>query len=87
MSKRSFDKLSPADQKALREAAAKESVPKMRDLWDAREKASEDKVRAAGSQINAVEKQAFVDAMKPVYDKFVKDAKLKELVARIQATN
>jgi tripartite ATP-independent transporter DctP family solute receptor len=86
MSKRSFDKLSPADQQALREAA-KESVLEMRKLWEAREKVAEEKVRAAGTKVNAVEKQPFVDAMKPVYEKYVKDAKLKELVARIQATN
>ena len=84
MSKRSFDKFNAADQ-ALIKAAAKESVAKMRELWDAREKASEAKVRAGGAQINTVEKQPFIDAMKPVYDKFVTDAKLKEMVAAIQA--
>lgn len=84
MSKKSFDKLSPADQAAVR-AAARESVAKMRELWDAREKASEAKVKAGGAVVNAVEKQPFIDAMKPVYDKFVTDAKLKEMVAAIQA--
>ncbi|MCX7340512.1 MAG: TRAP transporter substrate-binding protein [Hyphomicrobiales bacterium] len=84
MSKRSFDKLSAADQAILR-AAAKESVAKMRELWDAREKASEAKVRAGGAVINMVEKQPFIDAMKPVYDRFVTDPALKDLVARIQA--
>ncbi len=84
MSKRSFDKFNAADQ-ALVRAAAKESVAKMRELWDAREKASEAKVRAGGAVINTVEKQPFIDAMKPVYDRFVTDAKMKELVARIQA--
>jgi tripartite ATP-independent transporter DctP family solute receptor len=84
MSKRSFDRFNAADQ-ALVRAAAKESVAKMRELWDAREKASEAKVRAGGAVINTVEKQPFIDAMKPVYDRFVTDAKMKELVARIQA--
>jgi tripartite ATP-independent transporter DctP family solute receptor len=84
MSKKSFDKLS-AEDKALVKAAAKESVAKMRELWDAREKASEAKVKAGGAVVNAVEKQPFIDAMKPVYDKFVTDAKLKEMVAAIQA--
>ena len=84
MSKRSFDKFNAADQ-ALIKAAAKESVAKMRALWDAREKESEAKVKAGGAQINAVEKQPFIDAMKPVYDKFVTDPKLKETVAAIQA--
>jgi tripartite ATP-independent transporter DctP family solute receptor len=86
MSKKAFDKLSPEDQQAVR-TSAKESVSKMRELWEAREKEAEKKIRASGSQINTVEKQPFVDAMKPVYEKYVKDAKLKDLVARIQATN
>jgi tripartite ATP-independent transporter DctP family solute receptor len=84
MSKRSFDKLSAEDQ-AIMKTAAKESVLKMRELWDAREKASEAKVRAGGAVVNAIEKQPFIDAMKPVYDKFVTDAALKDLVAKIQA--
>ena len=86
MSKRSFDKLSSA-QKELVLATAKESVAKMRELWDAREKASEAKVRAGGAVVNTVEKQPFIDAMKPVYDRFVTDPKLKDLVARIQAVS
>lgn len=85
MSKRSFEKLSAEDQKIVREAA-KESVGKMRELWVAREKASEAKVREAGSVITTVDKAPFIAAMKPVYDKFVTDAKMKDLVARIQAT-
>jgi tripartite ATP-independent transporter DctP family solute receptor len=84
MSKKSFDKLSGEDQ-AIMKAAAKESVAKMRELWDAREKASEAKVKAGGAVVNAVEKQPFIDAMKPVYDRFVTDAALKEMVAKIQA--
>lgn len=84
MSKKSYDKLSPDDQKLIR-LAAKESVAKMRELWDAREKSSEAKVKAGGAQINTVEKKPFIEAMKPVYDKFVTDAALKDLVAKIQA--
>ncbi|CAN7492433.1 TRAP transporter substrate-binding protein [Bosea sp. LjRoot9] len=84
MSKRSFAKFSPEDQKLIR-VAAKDSVLKMRELWDAREKESEAKVKAGGAQVNALEKQPFIDAMKPVYDKFVTDAKLKDMVAAIQA--
>ena len=60
MSKKSFDKLSPEDQKAVRESA-KESVGKMRELWEAREKEAEKKIRASGSQINTVDKQPFID--------------------------
>ena len=84
MSKRSWDKLSKEDQ-ALVRAAAKESVAKMRELWDAAEKSAESKVKAGGAQVNNVEKQPFIDAMKPVYDRFFTDAKLKDMVSRIQA--
>ncbi len=84
MSKKSWDKLSPDDQKLVRQAA-KESVVKMRELWDAREKTSEAKVRAAGSAVSSVDKAEFIAAMKPVYDKYVTDDVLKKLVERIVA--
>lgn len=86
MSKASWDKLSPEDQ-AIVKAAAKESVAKMRALWAEREAASEKTVRAAGSEVvTEIDKQPFIDAMKPVYEQFVKSDKLKDLVSRIQAT-
>ncbi|MCJ8509786.1 TRAP transporter substrate-binding protein [Rhizobium lemnae] len=83
MSKISWDKLKPEDQKIIK-AAAKESVAKMRELWSAREKVSEEKVRAGGVNVIKVDKSEFSAAMKPVYDKFVTDAKLKDLLTRIQ---
>lgn len=86
MSKKTWDKLSPEDQAVVRQAA-KDSVPHMRELWAAQEKKSEDKIRAAGVQIvNDIDKKPFIDAMKPVYEKHVTSAKLKDMVARIQAT-
>lgn len=86
MSKMSWDKLSAEDQEIVRDAA-KESVTVMRELWQAREKASEEKVRAAGNEIiTDIDKTPFIEAMVPVYEKFVTDEKLKDLVARIQAT-
>ena len=85
MSKASFDKLSAEDQEVVR-AAAKESVAKMRELWTAREAESEAKVREAGVEIvTDIDKQPFIDAMKPVYDKHVTSDELKDLVERIQA--
>ena len=86
MSKIVWDKLAPADRDVVKKAA-KDSVPYMRTLWDAREKKSRDVVVAGGSQIiEGIDKKPFQDAMKPVYDKFVTDAKMKDLVRRIQAT-
>lgn len=85
ISKMSWDKLSPDDQKILRQAA-KDSVVKMRELWTAREKASEEKVRAAGNTIIDVNKDEFRAAMQPVYDRFVTDPKMKDLIERVRAT-
>jgi tripartite ATP-independent transporter DctP family solute receptor len=84
ISKLSWDKLAPADQALLRQAA-KDSVVKMRELWVAREKESEAKVRAGGGEIITVDKAPFVAAMAPVYAKFVTDDKTKSLVERIRA--
>ena len=84
MSKISWDKLTPEDQKIFRQAA-KDSVVKMRELWVAREKSSEEKVRASGAKIIEVNKEEFSAAMKPVYDKFVTDPQQKALLEQIQA--
>jgi tripartite ATP-independent transporter DctP family solute receptor len=84
ISKISYNKLSPEDQ-AILKAAAKESVIKMRELWAAREKDSEAKVRAGGAVVSKVDKAPFVAAMGPVYDQFVTDANMKALVERIRA--
>jgi TRAP-type C4-dicarboxylate transport system substrate-binding protein len=86
MSKASWDKLSPEDQAIVRQAA-KDSVPYMREQWAAREAASEEKVRASGVEvITEINKAPFIEAMVPVYDKYVTTDELKDLVARIQAT-
>lgn len=86
MSKVSFDKLSPEDQ-ALVVQAAKDSIPVNRELWAAREKVSEEKVRAAGVEvISEIDKTPFIEAMVPVYQKHANTPKLQELVTRIQAT-
>jgi len=86
MSKTSFDKLSPEDQAAVRQAA-KDSVPVMRELWAAREAESEAKVRAAGVEIvTDIDKTPFIEAMVPVYQKYVTTPALQKMVADIQAT-
>jgi tripartite ATP-independent transporter DctP family solute receptor len=77
----------PKDEQDIIRAAAKESVPVMRKLWDAREEASRKKVEAGGAKVeSAVDKKSFSDAMKPVYDRFAATPKLKSLVERIQKT-
>ncbi|MGN7773810.1 TRAP transporter substrate-binding protein [Phyllobacterium sp. 22552] len=85
MSKSSWDKLTPEDQAIFRQAA-KDSVVKMRELWDAREKKSREIVEAAGVKINEIDKQPLIDAMKPVHEKYLSTPELKDMAARIQAT-
>lgn len=86
MAKSSFDKLSAEDQAAVRQAA-KDSVAVMRELWVAREAESEAKVRAAGAEIiTDIDKTPFIEAMAPVYQKYVTSPKLQKMVADIQAT-
>lgn len=85
MAKASWDKLSPEDQAIVRQAA-KDSVVKMRELWDAQEKKSRDVVEKAGVKVSEIDKQPLIDAMKPVYDKYLSTPALKDLAARIQAT-
>ena len=83
MSKVAWDKLTPEDQ-AIFKQAAKDSVAKQYELWDAQVAKSREIVEKAGSTITTPDKQAFIDAMKPVYDKHVTDPKLQDLVKRIQ---
>lgn len=84
-SKRAWDRLSPEEQGWIRQAA-KESVPYMRKQWAEREIKSLATVKAGGAEIIEIDKALFQAAMKPVYDKFIPDAKLKDLVKRVQDT-
>jgi tripartite ATP-independent transporter DctP family solute receptor len=84
MSKRSYDRLSAAD-KALVKQCARDSVPHMRELWVAMEQDARKQVEAAGCTITEPDKAAFARLVQPVYDQFVRDAKLKQLVERIRA--
>ena len=85
MSKVTWDGLSASDQQLVRKAAAL-SVPFMRELWDARVEASRAIVEANGNEIiYEVDKQPFIDAMAPVYERFAGTPELSDLVERIQA--
>jgi len=86
MARSSFDALSAEDQDLVRQAA-RDSVPIMRELWAAREAESEQMVKDAGVEvITDIDKTPFIEAMAPVYEKYVTSDKLKSLVERIQAT-
>jgi tripartite ATP-independent transporter DctP family solute receptor len=84
-SKPIWDRLKAEDQAMIRQAA-KDSVPHMRKLWDEREAKSRQIVEAGGAKITQIkDRQAWVDAMKPVYEKFANSPALKSLVERAQA--
>ena len=84
MSKRSFDRLPRPDQEIVRQAA-KESVPVMREAWVKMEADARKQVEAGGAQVIAADKEAFAKLVQPVYDQFVKEARLRSLVERIKA--
>ncbi|MTH77931.1 DctP family TRAP transporter solute-binding subunit [Paracoccus aestuariivivens] len=86
VSKVTWDKLSPEDQAVLK-AAGKESVTVMRDLWAKKIAESEASVEKAGSQIvRGIDKKPFIDAMEPVYAKYVTTPEAKDMVEKIRAT-
>ncbi|WP_347414691.1 TRAP transporter substrate-binding protein [Paracoccus sp. (in: a-proteobacteria)] len=86
MSKASWDKLSPEDQEIIREAA-RNSATVQRELWAEQEKASQEKVKAAGAEIiTEIDKTPFIEAMAPVYEKYVTTPEAQDLVKRIQDT-
>lgn len=81
-----WDTLTPEDQATIRKAA-KESVPHMRKLWDEREAKARETVVAGGAEIMPLgDRQAWVDAMQPVYAKFASTPELQALVQQVQAT-
>jgi tripartite ATP-independent transporter DctP family solute receptor len=84
MSKVKFDALSPEDQ-ALIKQAGKDATIKMRELWEAREKEAEAEVRSKGAQVFSIDKKPLIEAMAPVYAKYLNTPELKKLFDDIQA--
>ncbi len=85
MSKAVFDKLSPADQTLVRQAA-KDSVAFQRKKWDEQEAKSLAAVKAGGAEIVEVDKASFQAVMAPVYAKFMTTPDLQRLVKAVQDT-
>ncbi|MFG1375030.1 TRAP transporter substrate-binding protein [Xanthobacter oligotrophicus] len=84
ISKRVFDSFTPEEQAQVRKAA-KNSVGYMRQLWDAMEISSREKVEKAGVEVITIDKAPFQAAVQPLYDQFVTDPKLKDMITRIKA--
>jgi len=87
-SKKIWDTLTPEEQVALRKAA-KASVPFYVKLWEAKEKDARAAVIKGGAKIipaAEIDRKGFVEAEKPVWDKFANTPELKALVQDIVNT-
>ena len=84
MSRKSFEAFSPSDRDLIL-GVARESVPYMRGLWDQMVIDSRAAALAGGVLVNEVDRAAFVAAVQPVLARYLQDATLAELHARLQA--
>lgn len=87
-SKKIWDTL-PKEQQAAIRKAAKDSVPVYVKLWEAREKDAKAAVIKGGAKITPaadIDRKAFVEVEKPVWDKFAGTPDLKALVQEIVNT-
>jgi tripartite ATP-independent transporter DctP family solute receptor len=87
-SKKVWDTLPKEEQAAIRKAA-KDSVPYYVSLWKTKEADAKANVIKGGAKITAVteiDRKSFVDAEKPVWDKFANTPQLKALVQEIVNT-
>ncbi len=87
-SKKVWETLSKDEQVAIRKAA-QDSVPYYVRLWDAKEKEARAAVIKGGAKIipaSEIDRKSFVDAEKPVWDKFANTPELKALVQEIVNT-
>ncbi len=87
-SKKIWDTLSKEEQAAIRKAA-QDSVPYYVKLWEAKEKEARAAVIKGGATIipaSQIDRKSFVEAEKPVWDKFANTPELKALVQEIVNT-
>jgi tripartite ATP-independent transporter DctP family solute receptor len=87
-SKKIWDTLTPAEQQQIRKAA-KESVPYYQKLWEAKETSARASALKAGAKIipaSEIDKKSFVDAEKPVWDKYMTTPEIRTVVQEIVNT-
>ena len=87
-SKKIWDTLAPDEQAAIRKAA-KASVPYYQNLWQAKETAARASVLKAGAKIipaSEIDRKAFKDAEKPVWDKYMSTPEIRSVVNEIVNT-
>jgi TRAP-type C4-dicarboxylate transport system substrate-binding protein len=84
-SQRRWDRMTPEEQEYL-QAAAYDSVPIMREIWDARVAASRQRLIASGVQVvEEIDREAFAALMRPVWDQFLTGPTLSGLADEIVA--
>lgn len=84
MSRHRWERLSADDRDIFRQAA-RDSVPVMRALWDARVEASRERVLASGVEANEIaDIGAFAERMETVWDRFVVSDVQRRLVEDIR---
>lgn len=84
MSLSRWNKLSKADQILVQETA-RQSVPYMRTLWDARVQTAQQAIAASGVAVNEIaDLSLFADKMRPVWDRYVVTEQQKALVKTIE---
>lgn len=84
-SRKTWEKLTPEQQEHL-QAAARESVPIMRGIWDRRVEESRARVLAGGVRmVEELDREAFSGRMRPVRDRFLTTEKMKSLAQDIIA--
>jgi TRAP-type C4-dicarboxylate transport system substrate-binding protein len=84
MSQRRYRKLTGRQQELIR-AAAVQSVPYMRGLWDRSEADSRAAVQKAGVRVIQVDRVAFQKVAAPILESYMKDPQLQRLYQEIRA--
>jgi tripartite ATP-independent transporter DctP family solute receptor len=87
-SKKIWETLSPQEQAAVRKAA-KDSVPYYQKLWEAKERDARADILKAGVKIvpaSEIDRKSFVDAEKPVWDKYMTTPEIRNVVQEIVNT-
>jgi tripartite ATP-independent transporter DctP family solute receptor len=84
MSQRRYDKLTKRQQELVRAAAA-QSVPYMRTLWDSSEAEARAAVEKAGIRATPVNRAAFQKVAAPIVESYMKDPQLQRIYQEIRA--
>ena len=87
-SKKIWETLTPQEQAVIRKAA-KDSVPYYQKLWEAKERDARADILKAGVKIvpaSEIDRKSFVDAEKPVWDKYMTTPEIRNVVQEIVNT-